>query len=552
MLDFTRYRRFAPFLPAAVALLMAVPLAIYWDIPQRDVLTRYAPMAEALAAGEWQLAVHPRIPPLVPWLAGAVAALLPISGFVALKIVSVTAYVLTVFPLWAIFRRTFNEKAALAGCFFYVFCSHIVRLSMSGLRENVKCFLLVLAAYGLILAWQERKRLAGYLIFGVAGAGMAMTRDDSILVALLLGIALLVHEAITLKRFPWRSLTAGILALFLFLPVLVINYRQIGYPVPSFRFVPYMRSWLPEYAFTSKPATEQPPAKPTVKPTPKPTEKPALKPVAKPVPKPVVKPVSQPSPPTPSPEHEGTLWEYLASIAYGFYFYFTIASLVMIVLRIRRKEWRGEETILLSVIFGHTALILLQIWIADHKLEVSSRYLLPSAPLAFGWTALMAFQLYDWSRLFFRRKWCLTVVVVLIAGAAVGLFFDAIGPLLKKYHSRRHAPLRRLALQWSDLIRMEYTGPARREPIQLDLISYKSFRRPLVSCAGLEELGYLSGGECLEITPEDSVRQRIPADYLAGNYPLGAPIPQFRGYRVRLTATDYDSQFVLWERIPSP
>ena len=98
-----------PFFYFLAALALALPLAACTVIPSLDVAGRYAPMADALAAGEWRYAFHPRVSPLLPVLGGVFSFLSGWSGFAGVKIAASLLFALAVFPLFALFKRVFSE-----------------------------------------------------------------------------------------------------------------------------------------------------------------------------------------------------------------------------------------------------------------------------------------------------------------------------------------------------------------------------------------------------------------------------------------------------------
>ena len=74
---------------AIIAAALFSGIAVWLNyLPLRDVATRYAPMAEAFAEGNFAYAFHPRVPPLQVICGGVVAWIFRCNGFIALKTVS--------------------------------------------------------------------------------------------------------------------------------------------------------------------------------------------------------------------------------------------------------------------------------------------------------------------------------------------------------------------------------------------------------------------------------------------------------------------------------
>lgn len=96
----------------------------------------------------------------------------------------------------------------------------------------------------------------------------------------------------------------------------------------------------------------------------------------------------------------------ICAIIKGCYPYFSILAFCVIVWRIKAGLWNRRETIVLVCFAGHLLLEILQLIVGDGKWEISRRYLLPAAPLLFGWTAYGLRVLYLQYR-FRIPAWCL-------------------------------------------------------------------------------------------------------------------------------------------------
>ncbi len=535
-----------PWLLAGAAVVLLLPIIILTDLPQRDVLCRYAPMADAIAAGEWDFAFHPRIPPLFPLLAGGIAWLFDCNGFLAAKLASMFCMAVTVFPLYALFRRVFQERTAWIGCILFLFCSYLLRLASAGLRESAKTFGFLWAVYALLVIYQERQRWRGYLMLGVASAWMMAIRDDSVLIAGCLWLAALILELRRFRAVPYRSCAAAGMILLLLAPLLYGNYRSTGYPVPSARFALIASSLIPPYLFGGSPVGKAQESAPATKVPGKTASQlapssPSLPPPPEPAP-----------PPPPAPSNVQLIEEFCMSLFKGLYPVFFIPALLVIVLRFRRREWTPSETLLLAALAGHTLLLIAQILIFDRRLFVSRRYLLPAAPLAFGWSALFLEWLY---KEFLRRlpqPSGRKVFALCCIALGIGLYCDALAPQLKQRFSDTHAPGRMAVLKWSGRLRREYHGPKRSGIVPQKHFEYRTFRRPLVVCRELPELGYLAGGETLLLTPREAYLRQIDADYLADELPVSAPIPVYHGYKAIASFEECGKRYVLWESLRIP
>ncbi len=499
-----------------LAFLILVPIIILSDIPQRDVCLRYAPMAEAIAAGDWEVAFHTRVPPLFATIGSLFVLLFGCSGFLACKLASAMTFSLTVFPLWGIFRRSFDTKIAFTGCMLYIFCAYLLRVSGIGMRESTKCLGLAILAYGMVLIYQSRARIWGYIIFAAGAAMMIMTRDDSLLFVAFLGAWLLVDEIRKWRKFPWRSIVAGALIWVFLLPVSFVNLKLTGWFVPASRIPQVMGRFFPSENLVVRETTSG-----------------------------IV-------------QNENTLTgfskfaaslnpesilDFIDSVFKGTYFIFAIPALLMIIYRIRKKQWTPLESVVLVLFVAHTLLIILQIIVFDHYLYVSRRYLLPAAPLLFGWTALAGFALAGEIRRRLPRRVGVPVVALLLLLLAGGLYYDALSPQLKMRTSKKHAFNRLAILKWQDTIRQDYKGPARLDERVFNVYQYHSFRRPTIASDEMVEVGYLAGGEGYEIQAENDSYDYI-IDYVLNEVPV--PV---RGKYTRLDSFETNKgTYILWKR----
>lgn len=462
-----------------LAVLLCLPIIWLDDIPARDVASRYAPMADAFVRGDWKYAFHPKVPGLVTTLAGIVVWLTNCGGFTACKIVSCLFFALTVYPLYGIMKLTFDRKIAFVAVVMTVFCSHLMRLAYSGLRDTAKGFAFILAVYGLILLYRNRNHFAGYLTCAVGAGMLLLTKGDCALYAVLLVLAGMLFELYFNSKwhFPFRSFCGCVLILLITLPTLYYNYQKVGYPVPEVRIGIVMSKIVPfiknENAEVQLPSEKN-----------KNSEIKKVEGVPQKHKKVVVKRYLS-----------GSFSKFFHGLVKGFYPYFFVFALPVIFFRIRRKKWKPEETIILSALMGHALLLVLQIMIFDHALYVSRRYLLPVAPLAFGWSALCIMQLWNYLSNRFSvisgKKVKFAVPVIL----AVLLYADACLPMLKSYLNAKKSGERDAILKVANWIKGDYYGKPKEVDLPLIWDDYRSNQRPLVWSLSLGGVGYLSGGQ---------------------------------------------------------
>ncbi len=504
-------RNLTPLVLFFVAWLFCLPLLLLHDIPEHDVIGRYAPMADAFAAGDWRYAFHPRIPMLHPLAGGIIAWIFGCSGLAAVMLASSLFYAAAIFPLYGIFHRIFGKRLAFWSCFLYIFCSHLTRLGFSGLRDSAKSFAAILVVYGLICIYRERKHLTGYLWCGFGCGLLVIIRGDSVLFALLLFAAAAIFEIFRGRKvyLPWRSALAGCVLFLTVLPSLIYNYQVIGYPVPETRFgvilcrlenstgINFLSNDNPEIQLSV-------PKKLKSKAIPVPAVKAAPK----------VKLIDYSPPPEAHPSASEAMYEFISSLIKGFYPYFFIFAIPVIIWRIRKRKWLPEETILLTVLLGHAFVVVGQILVHNHYFYVSRRYLLPLIPLYFAWSAIGAYYawkfFHDWKPKIFNSVFAVCLITVL----CIILYLDASDRIIKNYTSRKKRNQRKAALAISGWIRNDFNDPSARVHRSLHWYSYRGNLRPVVASNGLEETGYLSGGQFVPITSREIASGGFLPDYI--------------------------------------
>ena len=500
-----------------LSLLLCSLLGLLNDIPERDVSGRYAPMATAFSEGDWDYAFHPRVPPLLPVGAGITVWLTGCSGFVAAKAVSILFFALCVFPLYGIFLRAFNDNIARWGCVLLMFSSHFIRIAVGGLRDSGKGLAMIIACYAIVCVWQQRARLSGYIWCACGAALLTLTRGDCVLYALLFLATIFVFELYRRGAFffPWRTVMMLFVYLLCLSPQLAYNYRTIGYPVPEVRYGMILNKFEQQLGlnfYNRNAIVKLPGMQADVNLVATATAVATLQPnhIAMPG-NPALDISDEPSAASKSGY---AVTEFIDSLFKGFYPYFFLFAFPVIIMRIYRREWKVEESILLAVLLGHALLVVMQILVFDKSLYVSRRYLIPVAPLALGWSAIGMLALWEWLRtkvpvLLANRA----AAPVVFAGCAIALLADSAGPTIKDYTSYKKSTERNATLQIAEFIRDDFGGRAMRINRELDCFSYRSNRRPLIF-GDLKVLGYCAGGQDIEMEDTDVRNGRIRPDYI--------------------------------------
>jgi 4-amino-4-deoxy-L-arabinose transferase-like glycosyltransferase len=460
------------------------------------------------------------------------------SGFFAVKLVSALFFAATIFPLYGIFRRTFNQNTAVIGCLLLIFCSHLLRLASSGLRDSGKGFAMLLAVYALIVIYQQRKKMYGYFTLGAACAVMILIRDDCVLYAFCFLITALGFE-IARRSWPWRSVVAGILMILMISPLLINNYRLLGYPVPSTRFSVIAAKIIPKNIFHQKNVVNTA----TITLGNNITNQHPVNGIQNEV------CADEPTEMIATPQNLKVILDFLGGIFKGFYPFFLLLAIPAIGYRIYSRQWRGEENILLIVLLGHAFLVVMQILIFDRYLYVSRRYLLPISPLEFGWGALTIIAVYQWLKARLGQpkfKW-LAISTATVTGCL--LYLDAFMPTIKEYTSAKHSAERRALWELAKVIRLDYSGPKCFAEFQLNSNEYRSNLRPLVFCESLPALGYIAGGEA----SSDATLHNTKNDYWVQCLPYGQQQQQQEIKNVQLLKTVEfgKKKYILYKRFNS-
>ncbi|MBS1372115.1 MAG: hypothetical protein HPZ91_19395 [Lentisphaeria bacterium] len=499
-----------PLLYFLMAVILALPPVFLTVLPASDVASRYAPMAAAFADGEWAYAFHPRVPPLLPVLGGVFAFLFRCDGFLGVRLASLLLYAFAVFPLFALFRRILPLRAACWGVLFYLFCHPLLQYAGEGLRDNGKTLALALAAWALLSLWGSPRRLRYYLWLG-AGIGIGSLFRTELLVAagLLLPVAA-IRECLK-KQVPWRTFAGGVVALLLLLPVVAVNRHFTGYPVPDVR----LAAWLQQREKRAVAAPAAAPARGA-----------AVSGRAAP---------AEAAPP-PVPRRNLGILEYLHVLFEGFYPAYLLPVLLGAAWRIRRRQWSVEESVLACVVAGNAVVTALLILLGERYFYLSKRYLLPAAPLAFGWGGYFAISLWEYCRGRWR-KWFPVPVAVLIFVVCAGILYGAaLGPVIRGFTSGKQCARKNAVLTCAEAFRKDYRGESRGERRFL-LTNYRSNRRPFVVVPdAVDAAPMLAGGS--------RVFDRRMADYLVLAPEAAPPSPEWR--RIAEVPGYRDERHVIW------
>ena len=233
------------YIVAAVVAVGSVAFAACCPLFATDAACRYAPMAEAFAAGNWAEAFHPRFGVGMPTVAGLVRLLTGMDGYSSCAAVSTLAWALSMLPVFWVAEKVFGERAAWFALILYVICPQPLIWGLKGLREPFKMLGFLLMADALfrcrVTACSESAlcRSKGYASAVEASLALLLLftfKCD----ALAIGGVLAVVYAV-MDRFGRNTCivaAAGILSL---QPMCALVHLWTGYWLPAPQYVRLLR-----------------------------------------------------------------------------------------------------------------------------------------------------------------------------------------------------------------------------------------------------------------------------------------------------------------------
>ena len=216
----------------AVAAVCAATLAGAYPLPTTDTLVRYAPMAEAFAAGNWQETFHPRFNVGMPIVAGLWHLCTGMDALSSCSIVASLAWAAAILPLFWIAERVYDRRAAWFAVLLYVASPQVEIWAQMGLREPFKILGLLLLVTG-ILGCENDAR--GWRSFTCALLGVLFLvtfKVDAIPIALLLLAVYFVA-----RRFDRQCWILAGWTLITVQPACYLGWKWMGYWLPSPHFI---------------------------------------------------------------------------------------------------------------------------------------------------------------------------------------------------------------------------------------------------------------------------------------------------------------------------
>ena len=429
---------------ASMLVLLALIECVYLkDIPYRDVAHRYIPMAEAFAAGDFQFAFHPRIPPLQPLCGGIVAKCSGVDAYLGLKIASAIWHLAGGVLIWLLFRTVYpdDRRTALFGTLLYGFFPYMFHMAYSGMRESAKCTVLILLALALVRCLRTPSRWRDYLLLGIAAGLGGLIRAEMSAVGMFCIFCAAVFESVSGGP-PRRSAFATVVALCPLMANALVNYRFFGHAMPdshfAWLFVKHLgRAAVPGDALAAAagiavllPAAAYAAARlfrripvgyfwgGALFVTAAMTVFTALTGADRGIP--------------------GTLGGFFLAVISGMYYFVVPVGLVHVGRQIYLRKFTSAEHAILLVAAANFLLSVLQAQIFSRILTISSRYLFPATPLFFGFFLLGWEDIYRWLQRFLP-KWCTAVILALsIAGLCAMYISHLPQPLYREHHASSH------------------------------------------------------------------------------------------------------------------
>lgn len=147
---------------------------LLYPVTMTDSITRYAPMADAFARGDWELVFHPRFGVLFEVLCGCVCRLTGLPGAKAIQVVSTGFVALSGIPLFFVAKRLFGASVAWWSLALLFVSDDLTRYAMDGLRDPGKCLAFALMAYGAVTRRTGWLGLGLFLLVTLVSYGFAV------------------------------------------------------------------------------------------------------------------------------------------------------------------------------------------------------------------------------------------------------------------------------------------------------------------------------------------------------------------------------------------
>ena len=507
------------------------------DIPLRDVAHRYAPMAEAFAAGDIQHAFHLRVPVLHTVTSGIAAFITNCDGFTASKLSSAFWYFIGMFILYKLVRLLVpdDRRMALWSLVLYAVFPCAVQMASSGLRESAKTAFLLLSALSLVRIYSDSRNIANYILLGIAcGLGLLIKVDTVITSLIVLALAAFIESRD--RKFPLMTAVSGAIAMLLSLPSVLINFSIFKiaawdwkFAAPFFRYFNRFPDMSDFFVFCL-----------TI----------GLLFIVSGW---ILKKISQKI----SVRHLFftavaalavsvifcSLYfgatcretaEFALAFAKGFYSFAGLFILLCITVKIRNQKMSETEYIVLTLCVVNAAANTLPVLLFENRLWVSERYLLSAMPLLFGFFICGINDLENFIGRYIGRKRSFAVLIISVSAIGAAMLFHTFQPFIRDRFKTKHIVQRKNILHLKELLKTNHTSLPRVPQIKKDPAVYHSNRAPKVyftSDNKISVAAYLAGGSrTCDITDadyiiSDEINAAVPENLHISN------IGNIQGYR---------------------
>lgn len=214
----------------ATILVAVMILSAWFPLIATDTLGRYAPMAEAFAAGEWSEAFHPRFGVGMSVLTGIACWASSLDGLSSCAMVSSAAWAIGALFVWRIADRVFGASTAWFAFVLYLVCPQILLWGFEGLREPFKTLGVLMMTDALLGCVG---RMSRWWVAASLGAVILISfKPDAIA---LCGCFILAYGFV--ERLGRGFVAVVVTATVALQPMCLLTWKWTGYWVPSVQFV---------------------------------------------------------------------------------------------------------------------------------------------------------------------------------------------------------------------------------------------------------------------------------------------------------------------------
>lgn len=131
-------------------LVLSVVCCLWSPATAADMVIRYAPMSDAFARGDWNLAYHPRFGVLFMTLSGSVAWLTGLDGIRSCQITALGLLAFSIVPVWCAVKALFDERAAWIAAVMVLVATEVFVYAIDGLRDTGRTLGLALCMFAFV------------------------------------------------------------------------------------------------------------------------------------------------------------------------------------------------------------------------------------------------------------------------------------------------------------------------------------------------------------------------------------------------------------------